>query len=89
MLSLLRQAERMNGMAALIFHVDSGGGSALASELIARQIQRIGQKVPVLVYMGNVAASGGYYVSARAEHIMSQEGTMTGSIGVISGTAKH
>ena len=85
LLSLLRQAERMNGMAALIFHVDSGGGSALASELIARQIQRIGQKVPVLVYMGNVAASGGYYVSARAEHIMSQEGTMTGSIGVISG----
>ncbi len=87
LLSLLRQAERMNGMAALIFHVDSGGGSALASELIARQIRRIGQKVPVLVYMGNVAASGGYFVSARADHIMSQEGTMTGSIGVISGRA--
>lgn len=85
LLTLLRQAEQLPGMAALIFHVDSGGGSALAAELIARQIQRIGQKKPVLVYMGNVAASGGYYVSARAAHIMSQEGTMTGSIGVISG----
>ena len=85
LLATLRQAERINDMAALIFHVDSGGGSALASELIARQIQRIGQKIPVLVYMGNVAASGGYYVSARAAHIMSQESTMTGSIGVISG----
>jgi protease IV len=85
LLSLLRQAERMGSLAALIFHVDSGGGSALASELITRQIQRIGQKIPVLAYMGNVAASGGYYVSACAAHIMSQESTMTGSIGVISG----
>lgn len=85
LLSLLRRVERLSGMAALIFHVESGGGAALASELIARQIQRIGHKIPVLVYMGNVAASGGYYVSARADHIMSQEGTMTGSIGVISG----
>lgn len=81
---LLRKAEKLDNMAALIFHVDSGGGSALASELIARQIQRIGEKIPVLVYMGNVAASGGYYVSAQAKHIMSQRATMTGSIGVIT-----
>jgi protease-4 len=82
---LLRRAEEQEEMAALIFHVDSPGGSALASDLIARQIQRIAQKKPVLVYMGNVAASGGYYVSAAAHHIMAQTGTITGSIGVIMG----
>ncbi|MCB8982542.1 MAG: signal peptide peptidase SppA [Ardenticatenaceae bacterium] len=85
LLRLLRQAEEMDDMAALIFHVDSGGGSALASDLIGRQIERIRRKKPVLVYMGNVAASGGYYVSAPAQHIMCQSGTLTGSIGVISG----
>ncbi len=82
---LLRRAEEQEEMGALIFHVDSPGGSALASDLIARQIQRIAQKKPVLVYMGNVAASGGYYVSAAAHHIMAQTGTITGSIGVITG----
>lgn len=82
---LLRQAEEQDDMAALIFHVDSPGGSALASDLIARQIERIARKKPVVAYMGNVAASGGYYVSALAHHIMAQPGTMTGSIGVING----
>ncbi len=81
---LLRRAEQMEQMAALIFHVDSRGGDALASDLIGRQIKRLNQKKPVLVYMGNVAASGGYYVSAAARHIMSQSGTVTGSIGVIT-----
>ncbi|NCF65852.1 MAG: signal peptide peptidase SppA [Chloroflexi bacterium] len=84
LVGLLRQAEKLDSMAALILHVDSGGGSALASEIIARQIQRINEKKPVLVYMGNVAASGGYYVSAQSTHIMSQQATMTGSIGVIT-----
>jgi protease-4 len=82
---LLRKAEKDESMAALIFHVDSGGGSALASDLIWRQVQRIAREKPVLVYMGNVAASGGYYVSAAARHIMCQPGTLTGSIGVIMG----
>jgi protease IV len=82
---LLREAEKMDALAALIFHVDSGGGSALASDLIGREIERISRKKPVLVYMGNVAASGGYYVSAYGGHIMCQTGTITGSIGVISG----
>src|SRR5690606_35975266 len=48
------------------------------------EIQRISQKKPVLVYMGNTAASGGYYVSAYAKHIMSQALTVTGSIGVFA-----
>ncbi|MCB9446270.1 MAG: signal peptide peptidase SppA [Ardenticatenaceae bacterium] len=83
LVNLLRRAEKIDEMAALILHVDSGGGSALASELIAREIQRIQQKKPVLVYMGNTAASGGYYVSALAKYIMCQPATITGSIGVI------
>ncbi len=81
---LIRKAEEEDQMAALIFHVDSPGGSALSSDLIGREIERLRQKKPVLVYMGNVAASGGYYVSAPAQHIMSQSGTITGSIGVIT-----
>jgi protease IV len=85
LVSLLRRAEKLDDMAALIFHVDSGGGSALASDLIGRQIEQIAARIPVVVYMGNVAGSGGYYVAAPARHIMSQEGTITGSIGVISG----
>ena len=83
LLRLLRQAEDMDEMAALILHVDSPGGVAVASDLMGRQIKRINQKKPVLVYMGNVAASGGYYVSAPARYIICQPGTITGSIGVI------
>lgn len=81
---LLRRAEELDNMAGLIFHVDSPGGSALASDLIGREIQRLRRKKPVLVYMGNAAASGGYYVSAHASHIMSQSLTTTGSIGVFA-----
>jgi len=81
---LLRRAEQLDDMAGLIFHVDSPGGSALASDLIGREIQRLRQKKPVLVYMGGTAASGGYYVSAYANHIMSQALTTTGSIGVFA-----
>ena len=83
LLRLLRQAEDMDEMAALILHVDSPGGMAVASDLIGRQINRINKKKPVLVYMSNVAASGGYYVSAPARCIICQPGTITGSIGVI------
>ncbi|MFW6182317.1 MAG: signal peptide peptidase SppA [Chloroflexota bacterium] len=82
---LLRRAEKSDQLAALILHIDSGGGSALASDLIWRQVERLGQKKPVLAYMGNVAASGGYYVLAGARHVMSQPATLTGSIGVIIG----
>ena len=81
---LLRRAERLGNMAALVLHVDSGGGVALAADFIGREVERIGRKIPIVVYMGNVAASGGYYVSAPARHIMCQTGTTTGSIGVIT-----
>ena len=69
---------------ALVIRVDSPGGSVGASQEIYRAIERFreGGK-PVVVSMGNVAASGGYYVSAPADFIYANEGTITGSIGVI------
>lgn len=83
LVGLLRRAEKLTDMTALILHVDSGGGSALASDLIQRQLEKLAAQKPLLVYMGNVAGSGGYYVATPARHIMSQRSTITGSIGVI------
>ncbi|MBV1861374.1 MAG: S49 family peptidase [Nannocystaceae bacterium] len=71
---------------AIVFRVDSPGGSAVASDTIWREVVRAreGGK-PVIVSMGNVAASGGYYVAAGATKIVAQPGTITGSIGVFAG----
>ena len=80
----LRVAEGNRRISALLFHVDSPGGDALASDLIWREVERIGAKKPVVVLMGNAAASGGYYVSAPANHVVARRGTLTGSIGVLS-----
>jgi protease-4 len=83
LVGLLRRVEKIDEVAAVVIYVDSGGGSALASALIGRQIERLAARKPVVVYMGDLAASGGYYVAAPARHIMSQRATLTGSIGVI------
>lgn len=80
----LRMAEKNGGIGSVLFHVESGGGDALASDLIWREVERIRKKKPVVVLMGNVAASGGYYVGAGADHIVVRRNTVTGSIGVIS-----
>jgi protease-4 len=80
----LRLAERNRRVAAVLFHVESRGGDALASDLIWREVERISAKKPVVVLMGNVAASGGYYVSAAANHVVVRRNTITGSIGVVS-----
>jgi len=82
---MFRQAERDPNLAAVIFYVNSRGGSALASDLIAREVQRVRLKKPVVVLMGDVAGSGGYYVAAPASFIVAQSATLTGSIGVIAG----
>jgi protease IV len=79
----LRRAEKDKDIAAVILYVDSQGGDALASDLMARDVQRLRQRKPVVVYMSGVAASGGYYVSAPGQHIIAQPMTITGSIGVI------
>ncbi|MGQ0548950.1 MAG: signal peptide peptidase SppA [Armatimonadota bacterium] len=80
-----RAAERSPRIRAIVFHVDSGGGSALASDLILREVERIKVKKPIVAFMGNVAGSGGYYVSCGASRIVAQPATITGSIGVVTG----
>jgi protease IV len=80
----LRRAEKTRRVAAILFHVESPGGDALASDLIWREVERLRARKPVVVLMGNVAASGGYYVSAAANHVVVRSGTVTGSIGVLS-----
>ncbi len=79
----IRSARRDSNMAAVIVHVDSGGGSAMASDLICRELEMLSQEKPVVVYMGDVAASGGYYIAAPASKIIAQGASLTGSIGVI------
>ena len=80
---LIRQARRDDGLGAVILHVDSPGGSALASDLIWRELSLLNQEKPLIVYMGDVAASGGYYIAAPGRKIVAQRATLTGSIGVI------
>ncbi len=73
-------------VAAILFRVDSPGGSYVASDTIWREVQRardLGK--PVIVSMGNIAGSGGYFVAAPAHSIVAQPGTLTGSIGVVTG----
>jgi protease-4 len=79
----LRQAEADAKVKAIVLRVDSPGGSALASDLIWREI--IKSKKPVVVSMGDTAASGGYYVSMGAKKIFVEPGTLPGSIGVVGG----
>ncbi|MGI9491149.1 MAG: signal peptide peptidase SppA [Geminicoccaceae bacterium] len=71
---------------AILFRIASGGGSAVASETIARELRRaIELKKPVIVSMGDVAASGGYWIAMDATTIVADPGTLTGSIGVLAG----
>ena len=81
----LRRAGEERRVAAVVFHVDSPGGSALAADLIWREVTRLRARKPVVVYMGGRAASGGYYAAAGASHIVAQPATLTGSIGVFAG----
>ncbi|MDR5684498.1 MAG: signal peptide peptidase SppA [Armatimonadota bacterium] len=80
-----RAAERAPHVKAVVFHVDSRGGSAVASDLIWREVTRLRRRKPVVVHMGDVAGSGGYYVSCGASWIVAGATTITGSIGVVSG----
>jgi protease-4 len=70
---------------AVVLRIDSPGGSALASELILRQATLLAEAKPLVVSMSSLAASGGYYIAARARSIVAEAGTLTGSIGVVGG----
>ena len=81
----LRNLMRDPACGALVLYIDSGGGSASASESMASALTEFAKSRPLVVYMGGVAASGGYYIATPAHWIVAQAGTITGSIGVIMG----
>ncbi len=81
----LRKAWNDDDVEAIVFRVNSGGGDALTSDMIARQIEIITQDKPVVISMVGVAASGGYVISYKGTKILADETTITGSIGSISG----
>ncbi|MBO5662225.1 MAG: signal peptide peptidase SppA [Tidjanibacter sp.] len=78
----IRRAREDKGVKAVVLRVNSPGGSALASEVMWRELKLLGEEKPVVVSMANYAASGGYYISSPADHIVSARTTLTGSIGV-------
>ncbi len=80
---IIRAARQDDSLDAVVVHVDSPGGSALASDLIWRELALLDAEKPVIIYMGNVAASGGYYIATAGRKIVAQRATITGSIGVI------
>ncbi|MEM6686927.1 MAG: signal peptide peptidase SppA, partial [Bacteroidota bacterium] len=78
----LQEAREDSSVYAVVLRVNSPGGSALASELIWREIELTKARKPVIVSMGDLAASGGYYISCNADKIFAEPNTITGSIGV-------
>ncbi len=78
----IRQARENEKVKAIVLRVNSPGGSALASEVIRREVELATEVKPVIVSMGDVAASGGYWISASATRILADPTTITGSIGV-------
>jgi protease-4 len=81
----LNDAAADKSIKAIVLRVDSPGGSGLASDVIWHAVEAANQKKPVVVSMSDVAASGGYYISASAAKIIAQPSTITGSIGVVAG----
>ncbi len=78
----IREARKDDDIKSIVLRVNSPGGSALASDVIWREMNLAKAVKPIVVSMGNVAASGGYYISCPADHIYASENSITGSIGV-------
>ncbi|WP_299107921.1 signal peptide peptidase SppA [uncultured Tenacibaculum sp.] len=78
----IRKAREDDKVKAIVLRVNSPGGSALTSELIWRELELTKKEKPIVVSMGNVAASGGYYIACNANKIIAEPTTITGSIGV-------
>jgi protease-4 len=85
MVRLLRKLGEKEDISAVVLRVDSPGGSGLASDVIWRQMQVLRKTKPVVISMSDVAASGGYYIAMGSDGIVAQRGTITGSIGVVTG----
>lgn len=84
MAKTIRTVRNNDKIKAVVLRVNSPGGSARASEIILRELQLLHKKKPIIVSMGDVAASGGYYISCAADSIFAMPTTITGSIGVFS-----
>ena len=82
--ALLQSVKNDKTISAVVLRVNSPGGSALASDIIWREIELLKKVKPVVVSMGNYAASGGYYIACNADSIFANANTITGSIGVFS-----
>lgn len=78
----IRKARRDKSVKAIVFRINSGGGSGSASDIIHREVMLAAKEKPVVASMGDLAASGGYYIAAPADTILAGPGTITGSIGV-------
>ena len=83
MVEYLRKARADNSIRAIVLRIDSPGGSAVASDVIWREIMLTRERKPVIASMSDVAASGGYYIAMPAHAIVAQPATLTGSIGVV------
>ena len=81
---LIRKIRADQDIKAVVVRINSPGGSATASDLIWREVQLLKAKKPVVISMGNVAASGGYWIATGGQHIFAEPTTITGSIGVFS-----
>lgn len=84
LISAIRAARKDRRVKGVILHVDSPGGSALASDRIHHELMQLRAEKPLVACFANVAASGGYYVAAAAHEIVAQPTTITGSIGVVA-----
>lgn len=80
----IREARRDSSVKAIVLRINSPGGSAYGSEVIWREVKLAAEAKPVIASMGDVAASGGYYIAAAADTIMADRTTITGSIGIFA-----
>ena len=81
----IRNVRKDASVKAVVLRIDSGGGLVVAADTIWRELMRLKDVKPLVVSMGDVAGSGGYYIAAPADIIVAEPGTITGSIGVVSG----
>lgn len=81
----IRKVRADSSIRAIVVRIDSPGGSAIASDVIWRELMLAREVKPLVVSMGDVAASGGYYIALPAHAIVAEPGTITGSIGVVTG----
>eukprot|EP00898_Chlorokybus_atmophyticus_P005661 jgi/Chlat1/6096/Chrsp40S05684 len=84
-ISQIRRIADNKSIKAVVLRIDSGGGDALASDLMWRELRQLASKKPLVCSMGDVAASGGYYMAMAGDVVIAEELTITGSIGVVTG----